>query len=62
MDFADATLVVLAEELDTSLVDRTDFSVYRIKDRKAFRTSPSWLECASNRREASRRHPFRRDL
>jgi predicted nucleic acid-binding protein len=43
MDFADATLVVLAEDLDTSLVfttDRSDFSVYRLKDRKAFRIVP----------------------
>ncbi|MBI3047203.1 MAG: PIN domain-containing protein [Acidobacteria bacterium] len=44
MDFADATLVVLAEELETSLVfttDRTDFSVYRIKGRKPFRIVPA---------------------
>lgn len=43
MDFADATLVVLAEELGTSLVfttDRSDFGVYRLKDRKAFRILP----------------------
>ncbi|MBI4266456.1 MAG: PIN domain-containing protein [Acidobacteria bacterium] len=43
MDYADATLVALAEELDTSLVfttDRTDFSVYRIKGRKPFRIVP----------------------
>ena len=43
MDFADATLVALAEELGTSLVlttDRTDFSVYRLKDRKPFRILP----------------------
>ena len=35
--------MVLAEELDTSLVfttDRSDFSVYRLKDRKAFRILP----------------------
>lgn len=34
MDYADATLVVLAEELGTNLVfttDRRDFGVYRIK-------------------------------
>jgi uncharacterized protein len=40
MDFADATLVVLAEELETNLVlttDRRDFSVYRIGGRKHFR-------------------------
>ncbi len=44
MDFADATLVVLAEELGTSVVfttDRTDFAVYRIKDRKPFRIVPN---------------------
>ena len=40
MDFADATLVALAEELDCTSVfttDRTDFSAYRLKGRKAFR-------------------------
>ena len=44
MDFADATLVALAEELDCTLVfttDRTDFSVYRVKGRKPFRIVPS---------------------
>lgn len=44
MDFADATLVVLAEELDTELVlttDRRDFEVYRIKSRRRFRILPS---------------------
>jgi predicted nucleic acid-binding protein len=44
MDFADATLVALAEELDCTSVfttDRTDFSVYRIKGRKSFRILPS---------------------
>jgi predicted nucleic acid-binding protein len=43
MDFADATLVVLAEELDTDLVftfDR-DFAVYRIRGRKRFRVVPA---------------------
>ena len=33
MDYADATLVVLAEELNTNLVlttDRRDFHVYRV--------------------------------
>ena len=42
MDFADATLVGLAEDLGTSLVfttDRTDFAVYRLKGRTPFRTS-----------------------
>lgn len=44
MDFADATLVALAEELDCTsafTTDRADFSVYRIKDRKPFRILPS---------------------
>jgi uncharacterized protein len=44
MDFADATLVALAEELDCTSVfttDRTDFSVYRVKGRKPFRVVPS---------------------
>jgi hypothetical protein len=39
MDFADATLVVLAEDLNTNVVlttDRRDFSVYRIGGRKRF--------------------------
>jgi predicted nucleic acid-binding protein len=43
MDFADATLVALAEELDCTSVfttDRTDFSVYRV-GRKPFRIVPS---------------------
>ncbi len=43
MDFADATLVALAEELGTALVfttDRADFSVYRVKDRTPFRMVP----------------------
>jgi len=44
MDFADATLVALAEELDCTSVfttDRTDFSAYRIRGRKPFRILPS---------------------
>ena len=43
MDFADATLVALAEELDTNLVlttDRRDFSVYRIDGRRRFKIRP----------------------
>jgi predicted nucleic acid-binding protein len=43
MDFADATLVALAEELDCTSVfttDRTDFAVYRLKGRKPFRLVP----------------------
>jgi uncharacterized protein len=44
MDFADATLVALGEEIDCSSVfttDRTDFSVYRLKGRKPFRLVPN---------------------
>jgi predicted nucleic acid-binding protein len=44
MDYADATLVALAEELDCTSVfttDRTDFSVYRVKSRRPFRIVPS---------------------
>ena len=43
MDFADATLVVLAEELGTNLVfttDRRDFAIYRIKGRRRFQVVP----------------------
>jgi hypothetical protein len=43
MDYADATLVVLAEELGTNLVfttDRRDFAVYRIKGRRRFDVVP----------------------
>jgi predicted nucleic acid-binding protein len=43
MDYADATLVVLAEELGTNLVfttDRRDFAVYRIKGRRRFEIVP----------------------
>ena len=43
MDYADATLVVLAEELGTNLIfttDRRDFSVYRIKGRRRFQILP----------------------
>ncbi len=43
MDYADATLVVLAEELRTDLVlttDRRDFGVYRIAGRRKFRILP----------------------
>jgi predicted nucleic acid-binding protein len=44
MDFADGTLVALAEELDCTSVlttDRTDFSVYRLKGRRAFHLLPN---------------------
>jgi predicted nucleic acid-binding protein len=44
MDFADATLVALAEELECTSVfttDRTDFSVCRLKGRKPFRLVPT---------------------
>ena len=43
MDFADATLVALAEELDTNLVfttDRRDFAVYRLGVRRRFKVVP----------------------
>jgi uncharacterized protein len=43
MDFADATLVALAEELgiaDIVTLDRTDFSIYRIGSRKGFNIYP----------------------
>ena len=43
MDYADATLVVLAEEVGTDLVfttDRRDFGVYRIRGRQRFRIVP----------------------
>ena len=44
MDYADATLVVLAEELETNLVfttDRRDFGAYRIKGRRRFEVLPA---------------------
>jgi predicted nucleic acid-binding protein len=43
MDFADATLVSLAEELDINEIltlDRKGFSAYRIHGKKAFNLSP----------------------
>ena len=43
MDYADASLIVLAEELGTDLIfttDRRDFRVYRIGGRKRFRIVP----------------------
>jgi predicted nucleic acid-binding protein len=43
MDFADATLVALGEELDTDAVftlDRRGFSTYRLNQRKPFRLVP----------------------
>jgi hypothetical protein len=43
MDYADATLVGLAEELGTNLVfttDRRDFAIYRIKGRRRFEIRP----------------------
>lgn len=43
MDFADATLVVLAEDLGTNLIlttDRQDFSIYRIGGRRRFKMVP----------------------
>ena len=44
MDYADATLVVLAEDLDTGRVlttDRRDFGVYRLPDGRRFEVVPS---------------------
>jgi hypothetical protein len=44
MDYADATLVALAEELDTNVVlatDRRGFGGYRLYGRKSFRILPS---------------------
>jgi len=43
MDFADATLVVLAEDLNTDLVFTLDghFRVYRIRGAKQFRIFPN---------------------
>jgi len=43
MDFADATLVVLAETLDSAAVlttDRRDFRIYRIRERRPFQILP----------------------
>lgn len=43
MDYADATLVVLAEELDIDTIftlDRKGFSAYRIKGKKIFKIIP----------------------
>lgn len=43
MDYADATLVVLAEEIGSDLVfttDRRDFRMYRIHGRRRFRVVP----------------------
>ncbi len=42
IDFADATLIILAEELSTDLVFTfdNDFRIYRIRGRKSFRIVP----------------------
>jgi predicted nucleic acid-binding protein len=43
MDYADATLVMLAEELGTDLVfttDRRDFEVYRFGKNRSFQILP----------------------
>ena len=43
MDYADATLVALGEELDTNLVftlDRRGFSAYRLNQRRSFQLVP----------------------
>ncbi len=44
MDYADATLVVLAEELETDLIlttDHTDFKIYRFGRNRPFKLLPS---------------------
>ena len=44
MDYADATLVALAEELDTNVVlttDRRGFGAYRLYGRRSFRLLPT---------------------
>ena len=54
MDFADATLVALAEELNSTLVfttDRKDFTVYRVKDRKPFRIVPELARTTARSRD-----------
>lgn len=43
MDYADATLVALAEELNADQVftlDREDFSIYRLQGKRPFRILP----------------------
>jgi hypothetical protein len=58
MDFADATLVALAEELDCTSVfttDRADFSVYRIHGRRPFRIVPIDWVARNDRRSAGPR-------
>ena len=43
MDFADATLVLLADDLDVRRIftlDRRGFSTYRTRSRKAFQVVP----------------------
>ena len=44
IDFADATLIVLAEELNTDLIFTFDgdFRIYRIRGRKHFRVMPEF--------------------
>ncbi len=45
MDYADATLVVLAEEIGTDMVftsDRKDFGIYRINGRRRFHIVPEF--------------------
>lgn len=56
MDYADATLVVLAEELDTNLVfttDRRDFGVYRISGQRHFEILPAQGRRRHGRPDAS---------
>lgn len=55
MDYADATLVALAEELDTNLVfttDRRGFGLYRLNGRKSFRLLPTTSTRAQARASA----------
>jgi hypothetical protein len=53
MDFADASLAALAEELDTDVVlrtDRRDFGVYRIGGRRRFKIAPEPVARRTGRR------------
>jgi predicted nucleic acid-binding protein len=54
MDYADATLVALAEDLDTALVLTTDraFGRYRLYGRKSFRILPTATTRAQTRASA----------
>jgi len=55
MDYADATLVALAEELDTNLVlttDRRAFAAHRLGGRRSFRILPTTATRAQARASA----------